>query len=1088
MDRDFRVRGASGSEGRLVIRRSTKICLEVLGALVAGTIVLCGLAAWRLSSAPVRVDFLAPYLEAALASNAEGLDVSVGETVVVWSGWTANPDIRATNVRIRDDQGTTIAMLPNTLVKLSLRALLRGIVAPTQIEVRGAEIRLVRDSDGSIQFGLAAPGPPGSAGDGAADGTDEVAAALIEDLPGTPDPGEPLGYLSTLRLLDGRFRVDDRQLGLSWQAPSADLVLGREPGGLSGRMVTRLSLGERSMGLDAGFVYRQDAGAIDVSLEFDGLWPDEVAKAVPELRQIADLDLALSGALSATIDDNGSLRGGRLEVHGADGSLTLPSRPGVLLPIKSLAAEVELGSGFSSITVKSGKLQFGDADTPGPAVDLLGNLTGLGGDADIAVEVKVADLPVDLFDLYWPVNVGVNPRRWVTENIHDGSVDRATMHLLARMPGSDPDAIEITQIAGTLSYTGLTAYYLKPLPPMVGVDGTATFDDESFRLATTTGSVLDIQLGKGRIDMVGLDTSDHRIDIAMPIRGPLASIFEVLDHDRLRLIQKLGITRQGAAGDVDAELYWAFPLLNDLEFDQVAVRAKGKLAGVRLPDAILGFDATNGDLDLALSQDDMRVTGTMRVLDTPVVLDWNEDFVGDKNLRARIHVSSAPLTSEQRAELGFDLRPYLDGLAATSVVLSRYRNGHSTVDVTLDLQDAALDAPFLHWSKPPGQSGTARLTVNLDGTRMTDLQDVEIQAADLRLRGAVRFDDGQKGVTRLDLDQLSFGRNRLRDVMVRVGARPLQIVIGGGVLDAEPLLFGEEGKSADGKPAPVNITVRHLDKMYLRKDRSLDEVTAQLVRTSDGWERIEARAMLSPEQRTIARPASKDAPADLKLYFGPAEDGRHMLDVRSSDAGGVLKAFDLFDTVRGGKLTIKGVGDGAWGRSPLKGKIEIEDYRLIDAPIMAKILTIASLTGIVEVLSGQGLAFHRCVGDFVIRDGRVETDLVRAYGSSLGITAKGSVDLESHQADLQGTVVPAYSINRILGEIPVLGFLLTGGEGEGLFAATYRVRGNLKDPQVSVNPLAALAPGFLRGLFDIFDGGGGDSEPRATAVPNDLGR
>ena len=57
----------------------------------------------------------------------------------------------------------------------------------------------------------------------------------------------------------------------------------------------------------------------------------------------------------------------------------------------------------------------------------------------------------------------------------------------------------------------------------------------------------------------------------------------------------------------------------------------------------------------------------------------------------------------------------------------------------------------------------------------------------------------------------------------------------------------------------------------------------------------------------------------------------------------------------------------------------------------------------------------------------------------------------------------------------IVGELFTGGEGSGVFAATYEVDGALNDPDVSVNPLAALAPGALRGLFDIF----GDTDAAA---------
>ena len=70
--------------------------------------------------------------------------------------------------------------------------------------------------------------------------------------------------------------------------------------------------------------------------------------------------------------------------------------------------------------------------------------------------------------------------------------------------------------------------------------------------------------------------------------------------------------------------------------------------------------------------------------------------------------------------------------------------------------------------------------------------------------------------------------------------------------------------------------------------------------------------------------------------------------------------------------------------------------------------------------------------------------------------------------DLQGTIVPAYFFNSLLGNVPLIGRLFSPERGGGVFAASYSLRGKLDDPDVTVNPLSALTPGFLRGVFGIF--------------------
>ncbi len=80
-------------------------------------------------------------------------------------------------------------------------------------------------------------------------------------------------------------------------------------------------------------------------------------------------------------------------------------------------------------------------------------------------------------------------------------------------------------------------------------------------------------------------------------------------------------------------------------------------------------------------------------------------------------------------------------------------------------------------------------------------------------------------------------------------------------------------------------------------------------------------------------------------------------------------------------------------------------------------------------------------------------------------------------------MVPAYVLNSALGRIPFVGRIFSAEKGGGLFAATYTVRGSIETPTITVNPLAALAPGFLRNLFSIFDGGGSKPEDGKAPEP-----
>lgn len=76
------------------------------------------------------------------------------------------------------------------------------------------------------------------------------------------------------------------------------------------------------------------------------------------------------------------------------------------------------------------------------------------------------------------------------------------------------------------------------------------------------------------------------------------------------------------------------------------------------------------------------------------------------------------------------------------------------------------------------------------------------------------------------------------------------------------------------------------------------------------------------------------------------------------------------------------------------------------------------------------------------------------------------MDRQREVIHMNGVMVPAYALNSLLGKVPIVGNILTGGRGEGIFAVTYRVEGDLDAPQVTINPLTVLAPGILRKMFE----------------------
>jgi hypothetical protein len=1077
-----------------MLKRTSKITLEILGALVGLAAIVAGVLTWRVAQGPVELDVLTPYLEDALAAGVGNFDVSVGGTLLAWEGWPETFALRVRDVRVTR-AGSQVARVPAVDVRLSLAALASGTVAPTVATGRGADLTVVRGSDG-FRFG-AAPSTAGAA-DPAVDpeGRAEtdisgLVPALLDDLMAAPSPEVPLSYLNRLEIVDSRVIVHDEILGVTWVAPEAAVRLGRSDDGLDGQADLSVALGGGRVEAAARIGYVRGSGRLDLDGSFDGLEASALAAKVPELGPAAGVTLPLSGEAEATLALSGELRTAAARVRGGAGQLSWPGLLPDPRPVERLDVRATYDAVRRQASVERLEIAFGDAEVDGPTIQASGSAattpdgTGVGN-----LKARVTGLPIERLDAYWPVGMAKNARDWVVPNIRAGRAETAELTAGLRLPaGQGLGAIELAELDGTIRYSDLDVHYLRPMPPVEDVHGTATFTADDFVLEVAGGRLGDLRVPRADIAIDGMLADDQVIDIDFGLTGPLRQALTVLDHPRLDLMARLGLEPEKAAGRiVESAVRFQFPLIDDLTFDETEVQAEATLREVSVADFALGQNASDGRFDLTVDQDGMRVDGPVRLGGVEVSeMVWQERFAAGAEVVTRIDARVPALDAASRARLGVETRPFVDGPVGLDITLKSFRGAKSEVALAADLTPARIDLPQAQWTKPPGNAGKARAAVRLRDGAPVAVTGVSAQAdgadgADLRVeQGSGDLEAGGQGVGRLELGRLALARTDVTKLSLERTASGWRAGIGGGVLDLAPFLGGDllESDAAQAAPPgpPIELRESNLSRVYVAPGSYIDDVTLSARRGPDGWWRVLRIAGRAPARFDRAGDTPGESARPFRLSYAPGPDGRQRIEVNAADSGAMLRALDIYDGIEGGTMRVTGTGRTTDPRSPLDAQVRITDFRLVDAPALAKILTLASFTGIRNVLQGEGIAFESLTGEVVFDRGALSTDLLHAYGPALGVTVQGNIDLDADRADLNGVVVPAASTNRVLGNIPVLGRLLTGGEGEGLFAVNYTVTGPLGEPQVDVNPLSALAPGFLRGLFGrLGELGEGDSQ------------
>ncbi len=142
-------------------------------------------------------------------------------------------------------------------------------------------------------------------------------------------------------------------------------------------------------------------------------------------------------------------------------------------------------------------------------------------------------------------------------------------------------------------------------------------------------------------------------------------------------------------------------------------------------------------------------------------------------------------------------------------------------------------------------------------------------------------------------------------------------------------------------------------------------------------------------------------------------------------------------------------------------QLKIYDFKLKELPALTKILTLASLQGIADILSGEGIRFDEFEMNFKNKGNLMTIDEIYAIGPAISILMEGYVE-KNKLISLRGTLVPATTINKFIGSLPVLGKILVGSKtGEGVFGVSFKIKGPPKKLETSVNPIKTLTPRFI---------------------------
>lgn len=1042
-----------------------ELAFGVTGLLVLGAIVL----AFRLGQGPLDITWAAQ--QALRHFPQPGTEIALARAALAFEGFSGheNPlDIRVEGLVVAQPASGLHLKLPHGRLTLSLAQMLRLRLVPRTLELDGAEITIRRDASGAMQVALnaggiaagAAASPAASAlpsTNGAGDAAQDW-RSLAASLTRAPQAGDTLPWVSDLRrvrIRDSVLTLQDPALPATIRAPGAAIELDRgSDGGISGSAELHFSVGAETAQLRA--TAAMDSDGTRLQAELAPLRPAAWAQA-SGFGALAAVDAPVGLSADLLLD---------AQLRPATAHLTITAGGGVLhlgqgtLAIARARAVLRASPGHVSLTAADIETQPQLPALIHGAAPVLHATADATIDASNAASItamvtldqaQLADIAQDR-----PPGLGGGARSWVVENISAGRVHDARVNLTLQT-GADLAAPSLSKLSGGFTAEGVAGYWLKPVPELSDATLSLTLDNpDALHIDISSARQGDITLSRAQVAISGLAAKDQVAAIRGTLAGPAPALVQLLSHPRLNLLSRHKLDFAVLGGDVRADLSVRVPLDAHVTIEQIGIHAAAELSGLHLGQVVDGHDLTNGNATLSVTTDGLQAQGSGRMAQSDgqftVAMDFRDGEPGQMLQSVRAQAKVEPSGA---VEFGLPAGIMRGGSADVVAQDTATRSNPSTVSIAADLTAAALASP-LGWSKEIGEPGRGDLHLTLRDGHVISVDRLAASAPRMAVSASADF---TKTPHVYQIDRLEMDRSRATGTAEPPQApdAPWRVTVSGPVLDLAPYFKAsakDPGSDADDiTPGPRYIADLTFARVELADGQFVRDL--KLAAENDGL-RLQSAAI-----------TAKGA-GGMHLQIR-REGNLRRLVVDAADAGTALLALNITSSIRGGSLKLRGSYDDRVMPPALSGTAELHDFGVLDAPAIGQLLQAMTLYGVADLLRGKGLSFSQMIAPFRYQGRKLDLANARAFSPSLGLTAEGRINLRRKQLDMQGTIVPAYFFNTLLGEIPLVGKIFSPEKGGGIFAARYSLRGPLAKPDVGVNPLSALTPGFLRGVFGVMD-------------------
>ena len=422
-------------------------------------------------------------------------------------------------------------------------------------------------------------------------------------------------------------------------------------------------------------------------------------------------------------------------------------------------------------------------------------------------------------------------------------------------------------------------------------------------------------------------------------------------------------------------------------------------------------------------------------------LDRNIDFINLKNSRVLINLDKKLKSINLDGLYSFDSKDYLE-----FKMTNEYLKNSFALDIQADLKEK-INLKVLNYTKK--KDTKANLSFNLT-KRKNDLRIKELNFShddtQISINGLIISNGNITSIDKLKVKTYLDGKNNNDFTLILKD----KILINGTKADASnlPKILSENSRTNNFKKINKNI------------DINIKNIIAPLSENLKNFKLLGFIENGKFSSITSKGDFGNNKHLDITMKNNK-KDNKKYLEIYSDLTSPLLTNYSFFKGLSGGNLLYTSILEENYSTSKLK----IENFKVVNAPGVIKLLSLADLGGLADLAEGEGITFDVLEINMEKSQEELKLNEILALGPSMSVLIEGYQN--SNITSLRGTLVPAKTLNKFIAKIPLIGDIVIPKEvGEGLFGISFKMKGPPGQIKTSINPIKTLTPRFIQKVIE----------------------